>query len=329
MEENVINKIVNAMDDLTAEQTRKLKNVLIMNLSGQSSLKNEMSTNPSNWEMLLNNYLGCKKLENCSNGTLKNYQRVMRTMYSQIGKEVKDITANDLRLFMARYIEQRKISQRYSETIRLTLCAFFQWCQNEEIITANPARKLQRIKVPKVIRKPYSAEERLRLTRAATNIRDVAIMEMLYSTAARLGEVLALNRDDIKFIGNKAEVIIYGQKGKAERKVYLSEQSVYFLRKYLESRTDNNPALFVSLRKPHERLNERAVQLVIKNIGERCGVEAHPHKFRRTLLTDMSKRGANIQDIKEYAGHAKVETTMLYVSVNEESVKAAFDRFIS
>lgn len=327
--EETINKIVNAMDDLTSEQVRKLRNVLIINLSGKFGSKNEISTDLSSWEVLLNNYLGCKKLENCSDGTLKNYQRIVRTMYSQIGKDIKNITANDLRLFMARYIEQRKISSQYSETIRLTLCAFFQWCQNEEIITVNPARKLQRIKIPKMLRKPYTAEERLRLTRAASNVRDMAIMEVLYSTAARLGEVLALNKEDIKFIGNKAEIIIYGQKGKAERKVYLSEQSVYFLKSYLQSRADDNPALFVSLRKPYKRINERTVQIMIKTIGEKCGIKAHPHKFRRTLLTDMSKRGANIQEIKEYAGHVKVETTMLYVSTNEESVKAAFNKFIS
>lgn len=327
--EEVINKIVDAMDDLTPEQIRKLKNLLVINLSERSMQKKEVSTALSSWEIVLKNYLGCKKLENCSNGTLKNYQRIVRIMYSQIGKDIKDITANDLRLFMAKYIEQRKISSRYSETIRLTLCAFFQWCQNEEIIITNPARKLQRIKIPKMIRKPYTAEERLRLTRAAKNIRDMAIMEVLYSTAARLGEILALNKDDIKFVGNKAEIIIYGQKGKAERKVYLSEQSVYYLKDYLKSRDDENPALFVSLRKPYKRINERTVQVMIKKIGEECGIKAHPHKFRRTLLTDMSKRGASIQEIKEYAGHVKVETTMLYVSVNEESVKAAFDRYIS
>ena len=206
---------------------------------------------------------------------------------------------------------------------------FFRWCQDEEIIQSNPARKLQKVKVPKLIKKPYTAEERLKLTRAAKCMRDMAIMEVLYSTAGRLGEILSLNRDDVKFIGNKAEIVIYGQKGKAERKVFLTEQSVYYLKNYLESREDDEPALFVSLRKPYHRIDERAVQLMIKTIGEHCGVVAHPHKFRRTLLTDMSKRGANIQDIKEYAGHVKIETTMLYVSTNEESVKAAFDRFIS
>lgn len=327
--EEIINKIVNAMDDLSPEQVRKLKNVLIINLSNQSDLKGEVSVGIENWELILKNYLGCKKLENCSDGTIQNYQRILRKMYSDIGKGIRDITSNDLRLFMAKYIEERKISMQYSENIRHILNGFFRWCQDEDIIQINPARKLQRIKVPRLIKKPYTAEERLKLTRAAKSMRDMAIMEVLYSTAGRLGEILALNREDVKFIGNKAEILIYGKKGKAERKVFLTEQSVYYLKNYLKSRVDNNPALFVTLRKPYKRIDERAVQLMIKNLGEKCGIKAHPHKFRRTLLSDMSKRGANIQEIKEYAGHIKIETTMLYVSTNEESVKAAFDKFIS
>lgn len=327
--EEVINRIIIAMDDLTPDQIRKLKNVLTINLSEKYSGKNEIVKDKNGWEIILKNYLCCKKLENCADGTLQHYQRILRILYSEIGKEVKDITSNDLRFFMASYIERRKISQQYSENIRHILNGFFQWCQDEEIINVNPAKKLQRIKVPKIIKKPYTAEERLRLTRSARCVRDMAIMEVLYSTAGRLGEILALDRDDIRFIGNKAEIIIYGQKGKAERKVFLTEESVYYLKKYLQSREDNNPALFVSTRKPHNRLNERAVQVMIKDLGKKCGIAAHPHKFRRTLLSDMSKRGANIQDIKEYAGHVKIETTMLYVSTNEDSVKAAFDKYIS
>lgn len=322
-----INKIVMAMQqDLTNEQLKKLENVLLIILNDDR--KEELSTEPLEWESILNHFLGCKKLENCSNGTLIGYQRALRIMYRTIGKDIRDITANDLRIYLAQYMEKRHISLVYSESLRHILCSFFTWAQDEEIITVNPSRKLQRIKVPKVIKKPYTAEERLRLTRAARCIRDMAIMEVLYSTAGRLGEILALNRDDIHFIGNKAEIIIYGQKGKAERKVYLTEQSVYYLKSYLETRTDDNNALFVSMRKPYKRMDERAVQVMIKKLGDQVGIKAHPHKFRRTLLTDMSKRGANIQDIKEYAGHVKIETTMLYVSVTEESVRSSFNRCI-
>jgi site-specific recombinase XerD len=328
--EELIRRIIAAMgNDLTAEQNRKLENVLIIKLTEFLHKDTEVSTTPADWEKILNHYLGCKKLENCADGTIANYRRTLQIMYSAVGKNIRDITANDLRYFMARYIETRKISLQYSENIRHILTGFFGWAQDEGIINVNPAKKLQRIKVPKRIKKPYTAEERLRLTRAANHIRDMAIMEVLYSTAGRLGEVLALNKSDVHFIGNKAEAVIYGKKGKAERKVCLTEQSVYYLRCYLETRTDDDPALFVSTRRPHKRLDERAVQVMIRKLGAQCGVEAHPHKFRRTLLTDMSKRGANIQDIKEYAGHVKIETTMLYISTSEESVKSAFNRCIS
>lgn len=328
--DELINKIVVAMgDDLTIDQARKLEHILIINLNEYFHRDTEVSTQPMDWEKIINHFLGCKKLENCAEGTLNNYRRILRLMYSCVGKNIRDVTSNDLRYFMAMYMEKRHISLQYSENIRHTLNGFFQWVQDEGIITINPAKKLQKIKVPKVIKKPYTAEERLKLTRSAKCIRDMAIMEVLYSTAGRLGEILALDRNDIFFVGNKAEIIIYGQKGKAERKVYLTEQSVYYLKLYLETRTDDNSALFVSTKKPFKRLDERAVQVMIKKLGRKCGISAHPHKFRRTLLTDMSKRGANIQDIKEYAGHVKIETTMLYVCVNEESVKATFDRCIS
>ena len=152
-------------------------------------------------------------------------------------------------------------------------------------------------------------------------------MELLYSTAGRIGEVVALHRDDVDF--ENREIIIYGQKGKKERKVYLTEGCVYHLKKYLESRDDNNPALFVRGRKPYNRLGRQAIQDMLRKLGAEAGVHAHPHKFRRTLLTDAGARGVPLQEIQAYAGHAKSDTTMLYVSVKQESVKASFMRLIA
>ena len=187
--------------------------------------------------------------------------------------------------------------------------------------------QLKRVKVPQKIKKPYTAEEREHLKDVAKTERDVAIMELLYSTAGRIGEVVALNRDDVDFVNR--EIIIYGQKGKKERKVYLTEGCVYHLKKYLESRDDNNPALFVRGRKPYNRLGRQAIQDMLRKLGAEAGVHAHPHKFRRTLLTDAGARGVPLQEIQAYAGHAKSDTTMLYVSVKQESVKASFMRLIA
>ena len=211
--------------------------------------------------------------------------------------------------------------------MRHNISGFFSWATDEGYINRNPARRLKRVKVPQKIKKPYTAEEREHLKDVAKTERDVAIMELLYSTAGRIGEVVALNRDDVDFVNR--EIIIYGQKGKKERKVYLTEGCVYHLKKYLESRDDNNPALFVRGRKPYNRLGRQAIQDMLRKLGAEAGVHAHPHKFRRTLLTDAGARGEPLQEIQAYAGHAKSDTTMLYVSVKQESVKASFMRLIA
>ena len=151
-------------------------------------------------------------------------------------------------------------------------------------------------------------------------------MEVLYSTAGRIGEVLALNRSDVDFIGR--EVIVYGKKSKKERVVCLTEEAAYHLRKYLEKRVDENQALFVSLKAPHERLTSKAVQAMLRKLGQSAGIHAHPHKFRRTLLTDASARGMSLQELQAYAGHAKPETTMIYVTVRAAEVKASFRRLV-
>ena len=183
------------------------------------------------------------------------------------------------------------------------------------------------MKVPQKIKKPFSAAEREHLRCTASRERDIAIMEFLYSTAGRIGEVVALNRSDIDW-GNR-EVIIYGEKGKKERKVYLTEECAYHLRKYLLSRTDTNPALFVGCRKPFGRLGKEAIQSMLSELGKKAHIHTHPHKFRRTLLTDAGNRGIPLQEIQSYAGHKKPDTTMMYVTVSEENVKASFRRYIA
>lgn len=330
--ERFIQEVITAMQDhLTDYQLQKLENVMLIK-SARYELREksyDIALSYHGWESILNTYLGCKRLENCSEGTIDGYRRTIRMLYVDIGKDIRNITTNDLRLYLAKYVETRHIGLSYRETLRHAICAFFSWAAVEGIIQKDPSKRISRVKVPKTIKKPFTAQDRLKLTTHAKSLRDKALMEVLYSTAGRIGEILALDRDDIKFTDNTGEILIYGYKGKAERKVYLTEQSVFYLRQYLESRDDDNEALFVSEKRPHRRLSKRAVQLLLKDLGEKCGIEAHPHKFRRTLLTDMSKRGANIQDIKEYAGHVNIETTMLYVVTSEKQVKATFDMCIA
>lgn len=328
--EKLIAEILAAMQDaLTPGQLQKLENVLVIKTHGMvlQEEHTELIVSERHWEKALRLYLASKRLENCSEGTLEQYGRCIRMLMQALNKRLQEITVNDLRYYLAAYQEQRGISLAYLETLRHYISSFFAWLNDEGYISRNPARRLKRVKVPQKIRKPYTAEEREHLRCLARTERDLALMEVLYSTAGRIGEILSLNRSDVDFTGR--EVIVYGKKGKKERAVCLTEEAAYHLRKYLAGRTDSNPALFVSLRSPHERLTAKAVQAMLRKLGNAAGIHAHPHKFRRTLLTDASARGMSLQELQAYAGHAKPETTMIYVTVRSAEVKASFRRLVA
>ncbi|MCD8124287.1 MAG: tyrosine-type recombinase/integrase [Lachnospiraceae bacterium] len=328
--EQMIQEILMALgDDFTREQLTQLSNVLTIKLHGYRLVKECTDVVPveAEWEGILKLYLASKRLENCSEGTIAGYGRCITVMLQSINKPLRDVTTNDLRYYLAMYQTQRHISLSYLETLRHYISAFFTWAQDEGYVAVNPVRRLNRIKVPKKIKQPYTAEEREILKCNATRERDLAIMEVLYSTACRIGEIVPLNRSDINFTENN--ILIYGQKGKSERMVYLTESASYHLRKYLESRTDDNPALFVSCRAPHNRLSKQAIQAMLRALGRKTGIHAHPHKFRRSLLTDAGARGVPLQELQKYAGHVKTDTTMIYVTVREESVRASFERLIA
>lgn len=314
---------------LDEKQLQKLQNVLCIQFHGLKleEENTQLVTSESGWQKILKLYTASKRLENCADSTVKQYSDCVIKMVTSLNKRLCDITTNDIRFYLAMFQESRKCSISYMDTIRRYLSSFFTWASDEGFIPRNPMRRIKHMKVPQKIKKPFSAAEREHLRCTANRERDIAIMEFLYSTAGRIGEVVALNRSDIDW-GNR-EVIIYGEKGKKERKVYLTEECAYHLRKYLLSRTDTNPALFVSCRKPFGRLGKEAIQSMLSELGKKARIHTHPHKFRRTLLTDAGNRGIPLQEIQAYAGHQKPDTTMMYVTVNEENVKASFRRYIA
>lgn len=328
--ETIIDSVLEVMQtDLSQEQLQKLERTLVMQFHGVEVREEctQLITSERGWEKILRLYIASKRLENCATSTLEQYNRCIRMLFSGIRKKVQDITTNDLRYYLAMYQERRKISLAYLETLRHYISSFFEWATDEGYINRNPARRLKRVKVPQKIKKPLTAAEREKLKDLAKTERDLAVMELLYSTAGRIGEVVSINRNDVDFY--KKEILIYGQKGKKERTVYLTDSCIYHLRKYLDSRTDSNPALFVSGKKPHNRLGIGAIQAMLRKLGAETGIHVHPHKFRRTLLTDAGTRGVPLQEIQVYAGHTKPDTTMLYITVKQASVKASFERLIA
>lgn len=307
MIDKIQERILERMQDtLTNEQLQHLKNVMAIEFYGVEVQEEhtELVTSERHWEKVLRTFLASKRIENCAEGTLSRYRECVTKLVLSLNKRLQDITTNDIRYYLAMYQETREISMSYLDTIRRYLNAFFAWANDEGYIRRNPMRRLKRIKVPQKIKKPF-----------------------LYSTAARIGEVIRVNRKDIDW--NRNEVVIYGEKGKKERKVYLTEECAYHLKKYLRSRSDANPALFVSHKKPYARLSKMAIQAMLRELGHKTDIHAHPHKFRRTLLTDAGNRGIPLQEIQMYAGHQKPDTTMMYVTVSEENVKASFRRYIA
>lgn len=185
---------------------------------------------------------------------------------------------------------------------------------------------VEQIKVEKKIKKPYTDEERERMLMNCNCIRDRAIMEFLYSTAVRVSELTALNREDIRFTSK--ELTVFG-KGAKERVTYLNERSHRYLKEYLDSRTDDNPALFVSRKTPHQRLSKNGIEDIIRRIGRQADIHAYPHRFRRTAATNALNRGMPVQEVALLLGHEKLETTMLYCTVAQEKLKTDHEKYLS
>lgn len=276
---------------------------------------------------MVRKFIATKRLEGKSEKTLEKYQMDLENLVSTFNKKLQDVETYDLRLYLALYKENRKVSNRTLDNIRKSISSFFSWLNDEGFISRNPARALKQIKYDKVVRKPFSAVDREKLKNACEFLRDLALTEFLYASGLRVSEVASLDRDNINFLTREATVI---GKGGKERKFYLSEISAEYLQQYLKSRTDDNPALFVAVKAPFGRLGKEGIEVAVKRLGMKAGVEnVHPHRFRRTLATDLVKKNVPIQEVAEILGHADLRTTQVYVCLDQESVKYHYNKAIA
>lgn len=262
-----------------------------------------------------------------SAGTVEQYQGHLGRVLSYIGKNVQDIEDDDLIDYMHKYRQLRQVSGRYLNNMRLVFNSFFRWLQRRKVILRNPVDGLEPIKYRQTVKKPLSAEELEKVRCACERERDLAIVEFLYSSAVRVSELTALNRDDICWESD--DVMVLG-KGNKEREVYLNARAHLHLRQYLETRKDDNPALFVGEKFPHERLTRAGVEYIISKLGVAAGVDnVHPHRFRRTSATDLLRMGMPIEQVQELLGHTKIETTRIYCTVTKEQVRSSHRRYMA
>jgi site-specific recombinase XerD len=330
MKDKLISDIQIAMaESINAKQMEKLTTVLNRCLQSVSIAKSENCKEEQIREnsRLLATFISSKRVEGCSEKTLKYYASTIESALVDIGKCISDISTNDLRCYLANYQASKKSSKVTIDNIRRIFSSFFSWLEDEDYIVKSPVRRIHKVKTGKVVKEILSDENLETLRDSCLELRDLAMIDLLVSTGMRVGELVGINRVDIDF--HERECVVFG-KGGSEREVYFDARTKIHLKQYLESRTDNNPALFVSLAKPHNRLKIGGVEMRLREIGRRVNIaKVHPHKFRRTLATMAIGKGVPIEQVQKLLGHVKIDTTMHYAMVSQNNVKISHRKYIS
>lgn len=319
MNENVIKTIISEMNKyLNNFQIAKLNETLFKQLQTEDK---EISN-----EEYLNKFIDSKKLEGCSLLTLKNYTMFINKLLDYLNKDIRTIDTDDVRGYLSHYQNESNCKNSTIDCVRRALSSFFTFLEVEEYIVKSPVRRIHKIKTDTLVKETYSDEVLEKLRDACKHIRDLAIIDLLASSGIRIGELVNLTIEDMDFENNSC--LVFG-KGKKMREVYFDGKTKLHIQEYLKGRKDTNPALFVSLYKPYERLKSRGIEIMLQRLGESLGIKkVHPHKFRRTLATRAIDKGMPIEQVQHLLGHTKIDTTLHYAMVNQNNVKISHKKYI-
>lgn len=328
MEDILVASIMNAILGLVDPgKVQAVKTVITSVVSKfEVHLKEREETGLQDNNELLQKFLDAKSIEGCSGKTTAYYRKTLVGMIDAVAKPLITVDTDDLRKYLSDYQSTNNSSKVTIDNIRRIISSFFSWLEEEDHILKSPARRIHKIKTDKTVKEVYSDEELEKMRDSTTNLRDLALIDMLASTGMRVGELVKLDRDDIDF--QNRECIVFG-KGNKERKVYFDARAKIHLEAYLESRADTNEALFVSLRQPHSRITINGVESRLKMIGDSLGIKkVHPHKFRRTLATAAIDKGMPVEQLQRLLGHERIDTTMQYAMVKQSNVKDSHRKYI-
>ena len=326
MKDDLIKDIIQEMlPFLNNAQGEKLRDVLQYTFA-KYEINGKVTEDKEAEQNFVELFLSAKRIEGCSEKSLKYYKATINKMLYKLNKDVKRINTEDVRTYLTQYQERKKASKVTIDNIRRILSSFFSWLEDEDYILKSPVRRIHKIKTRTNIKETYSDEALEMMRDNCKEVRDLAIIDMLASTGMRVGEMVLLNRNDIDF--NERECIVFG-KGSKERVVYFDARTKIHLQNYLESRKDNNQALFVSLKSPYKRLKIGGIESRLREFGRSLGLQkVHPHKFRRTLATMAIDKGMPIEQLQQLLGHRKIDTTLQYAMVKQSNVKIAHRKYI-
>ena len=315
---------------LTEYQLEKLKETLQFNLdkiemsviTDEIEKQNIKNTN----ENYINSFISAKEVEGCSIRTIKYYKEIIELCILTLDKPIQKITTEEIRTYLSDYKEKNNCNTTTIDNLRRVLSSFFSWLEDEDYIIKSPVRRIHKVKTPTVIKETFSDENLEKLRDTSNCVRDLVLIELLYSTGIRVGELVRLNIADINLEDRSCKVL---GKGNKQREVYFDARTKIHLKQYLNTRNDENEALFVSKNKPHQRLSISGIELIVRKLGIKTDINrVHPHKFRRTLATMAIDKGMPIEQVQKLLGHVKIETTMHYAMVNQNNVKISHRKYI-
>ena len=326
MKEKVIKEIEQKMASiLNNEQKEKLKEVLLYTFYNieVTSIKDELVEDTTDYAKM---FIAAKRIEGCSERTLNYYETTIKTMIDKLSKKVNSIETEDLRNYLSEYQAKNNCSKVTIDNVRRILSSFFAWLEDEDYIMKSPVRRIHKVKATQTVKETYTDEELEEMRDACVKIRDLAMVDFLASTGVRVGELVNLDRVDIDM--QERSCVVLGKGGK-EREVYFDARTKIHLQNYLNTRTDNNSALFVSLLRPYDRLKISGVEIRLRELGKRINIKKiHPHKFRRTMATKAIDKGMPIEQVQVLLGHRKIDTTLQYAMVNQNNVRNSHKKFI-
>ncbi len=322
MEEKLVGILNEMAEYLSVAQMKKLQEVLLKHLSAEAPNRESIENNE-----YLRLFLDAKRIEGCSERTLQYYRVTVEHMLVNITTPIRKMTTDEIRAYLVDYQQRGGCSKVTVDNIRRNISSFFSWLEEEDYILKSPMRRIHKIKTKTVIKEVITDENMEKMRDACDELRDLAIIDLLYSTGIRVGELVRLNISDVNM--EQRECVVFG-KGDKERRVYFDAKAKIHLMEYLATRRDNNPALFVSLCGMHDRLQISGVEIRLRELGRRLALDRiHPHKFRRTMATRAIDKGMPIEQVQKILGHSQIDTTMQYAIVNQNNVKSSHQRFIA
>lgn len=322
MQEKIVSVLNEMAEYLSISQMKKLQEVIIRNFAENEAERIEISN-----EEFLKMFLDAKKIEGCSERTIKYYRTTVEHLITQVETGVRKITTEEIREYLSNYQKINNCTNATIDNVRRNISSFFSWLEEEDYILKSPMKRIHKIKTKTVVKNIISDEGIERLRDSCKEKRDLAIIDLLYSTGIRVGELVNLNIDDIDFEGR--ECVVYG-KGDKERRVYFDAKAKVHLKEYISSRQDNEKALFVTLDAPFRRLKISGVEIRLRNLGRKINLEKiHPHKFRRTMATRAIDKGMPIEQVQKILGHSQIDTTMQYAMVNQNNVKSSHQKYMT